>query len=153
MILGVDPGTAAGAFAVIGLRDKHIYCAATFEDWLQVHSLLQPFYPYVHGAVIEQITTRPGEGRGGACKFCANYGGWQALAEIVAMKVELVVPRRWQSKVGGREVKYNSKNRIEQVCREVWPDSWVWNTSSKKKLHGLTDALGIALYGHYLFSS
>ena len=151
-VLGIDPGTVAGAYAVIGLEQPVVYGVYLFNGWPDVHNNLLPHYHAIVGSVVEKISSRPGEGRVGSCIFCANFGGWEAIAQIISAPTVSVVPRKWQSSVGGRAVKYRSKERIAEVCRELWPDLFIWQTKDKKKLYGYTDALGIALYARSLYT-
>jgi hypothetical protein len=152
VVLGADPGTAYGAYAVVGVRTRTIYVVEQFVDWKTVYTNLHPLFPHFVGTVIERISSRPGEGRVGGCAFCANYGGWQAVAEMLQVPYELVVPIKWQAKIGGRLVKKNSKARIAEVCKEKWPIHSIWGCRNKKELYGYTDALGIALYATHLYS-
>lgn len=150
-VLGVDPGNESGAFAIL-TETRQIAELHSFTDWNTVGKLLARHKHDLIGAVVEAIATRPHENRVAACSFCGNYGGWQALVQILGIKHAFLPPIHWQPEVAGRRIpKGKSKETIAQTVMMLWPREERLQNISKKKLYGYTDALGIALRAYQIY--
>lgn len=95
--------------------------------------------------VLEQVSAMPGQGVKSMFSFGSNYGGWQALLEILQIPYQLVIPRKWQAAILGSFPKGESKVRALSFCQKRFP-----HLNLKKKDDGICDALCIALYAKHL---
>jgi crossover junction endodeoxyribonuclease RuvC len=141
MILGIDPGKSGG-FALItetgGIAyafDKH-----TPTDIVQILRLVAPT---IKIAYIERVSAMPKQGVVSVFTFGQNYGWWQGVLTALGIRIERVVPLKWQTYMGCRTG--GDKNVSKARAQELFPE--------EKITHAVADALLIAEYGRRVQSN
>lgn len=103
-VAGIDPGFS-GAIGIIDGEHVEVHDmpvagigAGKFVDGGAVFSILKK--AGVRTIVIEQVSSRPGQGVATTFRFGSAYGAVLAIAMAVGAKVELVTPVKWKRKYG-----------------------------------------------------
>ena len=159
-ILGVDPGSASGGFALYGMGD---------DDWepklLEVFNLPTmkskgrgsqvniiglrdklSAVSWTH-AFIENVQARPQEGRGSGFKFGVGCGIIQGLVIGSGKLFEMVPPSVWKPKLGLNNDKDYSRTRAIQMFPEMAA------AFELKKSHNLAESALIAYFGYMRLES
>lgn len=107
LIVGVDPGlsgavgflNADGTYA--GVEDMPVVIATTGRKELDAAGLAETLRAYGPScAIVERVSSRPGEGAVGAFSFGATYGGILAVLAALQIPTALVAPAVWKRKAG-----------------------------------------------------
>ncbi len=135
-----DPGVTGG-WAVIN-DQADLVESAPFSSWKNIHSILKDLNSHDKLCfALEHVHAMPKQGVSSTFSFGANYGGWQALLEILELSYILVTPQKWQKAILGSFPKGESKKRAFEYLTRRYPA-----TKFLKGDHGVVDALCIALY-------
>jgi crossover junction endodeoxyribonuclease RuvC len=152
-ICGIDVGLT-GAWAIV---DGHrvvfvdhyllhlIKRGGTTKSYLDlggIHELLRQ-HPVDH-TYIEEVGTRPGEGRVSAHRFGKAAGQIEGLVVGLGRPYSLVTPQRWQRVAGCGP----SPDAARQRAGQLYPDAVQFLT--RKKDAGRADAILIAHYGFHI---
>lgn len=153
-ILGVDPGSATGGFALYGMGpdDFQPELQAAFDlptlkskgrgteiDILELRDRLAGLV-WDH-AYIELVQARPGEGRGSGFKFGVGCGIIQGVVVGRGKPFTRIPPGVWKPKMGLNSDKEFSRTRALQLFPEKS------SLFRLKKSHNLAEAALIAYYG------
>lgn len=107
LICGIDPGVGGaigflntdGTYA--GVEDMPVVIATTGRKELDAAALAETLRAYgPSGAIVERVSSRPGEGAVGAFSFGATYGGILAVLAALQIPTTLVQPAVWKRKAG-----------------------------------------------------
>ncbi len=153
--LGVDPGLS-GAFAAIArdgsimhlfdmplVRDTH---ATKNRNNVCEHSLRDELISFkhehgqIHMAVVEMVSTRPGQAAGGVLRTGINFGKIQGILAALCVPTHNVAPAKWKKYMGLNSDKEASLG----LARAKWPSSEYF---ALKKHDGRAEAALIAEYG------
>jgi crossover junction endodeoxyribonuclease RuvC len=144
--IGLDPGSASGAWAIIGSEQTYIGCGDIKShdgriDVVFLHQILlnaKKMFDEIYIAV-ELVGVRPGQGIASSGKFMRAAGAIEATAALTGAPMILVTPQRWKKHHGliGTE-----KKASLELARQRWPDAPL----KLIKHHGRADALLMALW-------
>lgn len=109
------------------------------EDWRAFHGEFR--------CVIEQASTRPGQGASSGLKTGVGFGLVLGILAAQRVSVERVSPQRWQAAILGTIEKGTAKDRSRAKAQELYPHADL----GRRKTQDRSDALLIALYGHRLW--
>jgi len=143
VILGVDPGlTGAIAFYYPehpgGIVVYDIPVADGEVDTDTLTGIIRGLAPTV--AVIERVSSMPGQGVSSTFKFGATYGALRAVVSVLQIPQHLVTPAKWKAHFRLSKDKEEARARALQL----WPGAGYF---ARKKDHGRAEAALIALYG------
>ena len=154
-VLGVDPGSASGGFALFGMGDDdweprlyEVFNLPTMKSkgrGNQVNILaLRDKLAAINWttAYIENVQARPMEGRGSGFKFGVGCGIIQGLVIGRGRPFEMVPPSVWKPKLGLNNDKEYSRTRAIQMFPEQA------DLFALKKSHNLAEAALISYYGY-----
>lgn len=146
LVVGLDPGSASGAWGMVDQYGKYIDCGSIFanDGRIDAKNLMQilTFYRDMHDQIIiavEDVGVRPGQGIASSGKFMRAAGAIEAVAAIMGDSMVLVRPQVWKKHHGliGTE-----KLASLEMARTLWPEAPL----KLKKNHNQADALLIALW-------
>lgn len=153
-VVGIDPGQTGGialltprtaTARVMPLLPKEEWKdAGSPIDWRTFHSLLLEWSPEL--AVIERVSSMPGQGVASTFKFGSNYGGLLAAVQGLAIPHRLVVPRVWKKNVLGEDFNHDKAGAAAFVACQHPELSLLPTPRSKKPHDGMADAICIAHY-------
>lgn len=117
MYLGIDPGSRSGAIVALddqGLFAGSISLAETPHD---VADFIFDSKP--KRALLERVSSMPGQGVASSFKFGASYG--MCLGLLAGLKVQFrqVAPSKWQQKMHCRTK--GDKRVSKRKAQELWP--------------------------------
>ena len=146
IVVGLDPGSASGAWGMVDQYGKYIDCGNILSDDGRVdvktlHKILQ-FYRDMHDEMhiaVEDVHTMPGQGISSSGKFMRAAGAIEAVATMMGDSMVLVRPQVWKKYHGliGTE-----KAASLELARSLWPEAPL----KLKKDHNKADALLMALW-------
>jgi len=146
LIIGLDPGSASGAWGMVDQHGKYIDCGAILSDEgrIEVESLfaILRFYADQYDEVyiaVEDVHTMPNQGIASSGKFMRAAGAIEAVATIVGNKMILVRPQLWKKH---HNLIGTEKAASLELARSIWPEAPL----KLKKHHNQADALLIALW-------
>ena len=128
-VIGIDPGLT-GAVAqwdgseLIVLPIPTIFMGKKrFVDWGKLYNTLWFSWPAnieeVDEVFLEQVSTRPGEGRVSAFNFGQTFGGLKVLVVcMIDRPATLVTPRTWKKYFGLSA----DKREAVELAAKLWPD-------------------------------
>lgn len=136
LYLGLDPGQS-GAIAAL-MPNGTVVCCITLKDTEHdICNSLRSLIEYHHTcAMLERVSSMPGQGVASSFKFGANYGFLRGLLVALQIPFEEVTPSKWQGYLKCRSK--GDKNVTKAAAQRKWP--------SEKITHGNADALLIAEY-------
>ncbi len=142
IFIGLDPGSASGAYGVINEEGKYITCGEipvvdNRVDALSLYIAIKTQFD-CHIAV-ENVHTMPGQGISSSGKFMRAAGAIEATAVLTGAKVTLVSPQVWKR---FHELLGTEKKASLLLARSLWPDAPL----NLAKHHGRADALLMALW-------
>lgn len=148
-ILGVDPGGASGAIALITENGMHaewypMPMAGKDIDTYGLACLIAGFEADV--AFVEKVHAMPGNGAVAMFSFGRSYGTILGVLGALGLKVELVTPQAWKKVIlaGGKK----DKDAAIAYCSRAFPKvSLLTTPRCKKPNNNAADALCIAQYG------
>jgi Holliday junction resolvasome RuvABC endonuclease subunit len=147
MILGIDPGSVSGAFALIDMDcniievgdlpvvDRQVNAAALFS-MLDTHI---QFTGAIHAAVIETVGAMPKQGIASTFRFGVAVGLIHGVVVSCHIPIHNVTPSKWKRF-------YNLDSDGEKsraMAQRFWPQC---QALSHKKDHGRAEALLLARY-------
>lgn len=142
-IIGIDPGSVSGAWAVIWpdarmtvgdlpVVDRNIDPAALADLILRAE---------VSRAVVEQVGARPGQGVSSMFAFGRSYGCILGVLGALGIRVQLVTPQKWKKAFSLTADKEVSRSRAIQRFPQIA------SSLARKKDAGRAEAAFLALYG------
>ncbi len=142
---GIDPGQG-GALAIIS-NDMQTAYAWDFPDSIEaaadlLREVVLDHHPVLTG--IEKVGAMPKQGVSSTFKFGQNYGAWLGALSALQIAHIIVTPAKWQRSVldsGSGD----TKTRSLSMARRLFPGVEL----SRKKDHGRSDALLLALYARH----
>ena len=149
-ILGIDPGLS-GCLATYDGTKTRLYPIVSIKqkrgraiEWDKLCETIRPAMVSMT-AYLEQVSTRPGEGRVSAFKFGYVSGGLRGILAYARVPTVMVTPQKWKKHFG---LSADKRQAVELAC-EKFPDV-------KEKFYGprgglrdgLAEAALIALYGY-----
>ena len=141
-ICAIDPGlTGAVAFYfpeqdAISVYDMPVVDkdvdAASLADMLR---RLKPDF-----AIVEKVSSRPGEGVSSAFKFGSGWGIVRGVIAALGVPMRLVTPQRWKKSMGLDA----DKEKSRAMALRKWPSRS--ELFARKKDHGSAEAALLGLY-------
>lgn len=152
LILGVDPGLS-GALAwitpdtqrIVAIEDMPVTAAASGTGRSEISPAALSMLvtrDNLLSAVLERVSSRPGEGVSSAFKFGTGYGMIQGVLAAHGVPVRFVTPQVWKRAMGIPSGA--PKDASRQRAMEAFPTQAL--LFSRKKDHGRADAALLALY-------
>ncbi|MBU1170284.1 MAG: hypothetical protein KKD44_12035 [Proteobacteria bacterium] len=138
--IGIDPGQN-GAAALISEEamdyfdwpGDSVLAAKEIREWVEDYDITL--------ALIEKVSSRPGNGTVSMFKFGVNCGVWHGILSAFKIPFTLVAPREWQKGLITPTDGIDPKQRSLVVARRLFPGADL----CLKKHHGRSDALLMAL--------
>lgn len=140
--IGLDPGSASGAYGIIDHDGKYVTCGdiPTVDSRVDARALFDLINLFVESYyAVESVHTMTGQGIASSGKFMRAAGAIEATAALTGAPMVLVTPQRWKKHHGliGTE-----KKASLELARQRWPDAPL----KLAKHHGRADALLMALW-------
>lgn len=149
-VLGIDPGLS-GCLATHNGTETILYPIKSIKQKrgraIEWDSLCESIRPAMISMVayLEQVSTRPGEGRVSAFKFGYVSGGLRGILAYARVPVVMVTPQKWKKYFG---LSADKRQAVELAC-EKFPDIKDQFYGPRGGLRdGLAEAALIALYGY-----
>jgi len=139
-ILGIDPG-ASGGIAWISEDGTHVRAAKMPDTNHDLANILQEYPSRL--AILERVSSRPGQGVSSTFKFGTNFGLIQGVLSALVIPYELVTPTVWQKAMGC--LSKGDKNVTKAAAQRLFP--------SLKITHATADALLLAEYGRRVWNA
>ena len=143
-ILGVDPG-ASGGLAIVNSKTLKLVRGIRMPTYkIRGKSIVSPGGVYAFGdgvkievAVIEMVHAMPKQGVSSSFSFGRSTGAVEAIAHLMASRIEWVPPRAWK-----QHFKLSSsKQESIDAAQAMFGEGWVWH---KKADDGIAEAALIA---------
>jgi crossover junction endodeoxyribonuclease RuvC len=96
-------------------------------------------------AVIEKVSSMPGQGVASTFTFGCGYGQLQGLLAGLGIPYELVTPQSWKKAILAGTTK--DKDAAIAYCRRAFPDVPLIMPRCRKEHDGIADALCLLQYG------
>jgi crossover junction endodeoxyribonuclease RuvC len=141
-ICGIDPGVSG---AVAFLLDKHwaVYDMRIVANALNPAALRDLLHTHApEKCFLEFATTHPKDGRVGAFRYGALWGGIRAVLACCDVPYELVTPGKWKAFYGLRQT---DKEASRAKALMLFPD--IAGSLCLKKHHGRAESVPITHYG------
>jgi crossover junction endodeoxyribonuclease RuvC len=140
--IGLDPGSASGAYGVIDQDGNYVACGdiPTVDGRVCAVALFDCIHATcLRYLAVEDVHTMPKQGIASSGKFMRAAGAIEATAALTGSPMILVTPQRWKKHHGliGTE-----KKASLELARQRWPDAPL----KLVKHHGRADALLMALW-------
>jgi crossover junction endodeoxyribonuclease RuvC len=151
LIIGVDPGSISGAFALLRFRDGVDPDAATVGDlpvvdkmvnaaaWASELENVMRGFPHTF-AVVESVNAFPGQGVSSSFRFGQGFGIILGVLGALQIPVTLVSPAKWKKAYA---LDRDGEKSRALACR-LYPQ--IAHAMSRKKDHGRAEALLLATY-------
>lgn len=144
--IGVDPGSASGAWAAINHNGEFIGCGDIQSVDGRVGA--RTLYNSLRGCVssfdtamiaVESVHSMPKQGIASTSKFMRAAGSIEAVAELTGYSFVLVTPQTWKKHHGliGTE-----KSASLDLARSMFPEAPL----TRQKDHGRADALLMSVW-------
>ena len=157
MYLGIDPGFS-GALAVlddklniIHYQDMPIIEVAKKRELNEpeLRNIFQRFSPKYNNLIvgIEKSQTMPGQGIVSTGRYMASYGFLRGLCVGLGLHYVLIRPPTWKKAMLADMPK--EKGSSIQKVNQIYPEIKL----TRKKDHGISDAILIARYLYYITST
>lgn len=122
-IIGVDPGSSGGGYAVLSLDGKVLYTGVfknrSPHDFAE--DLQEPGIGSVALVWLEKVHAMPGQGVVSMFSFGENFGMIQGVLATLKLPFELINPVEWQRLQGIKpRLKNNKKKGIIGESQTVW---------------------------------
>lgn len=136
LYLGVDPGKS-GAIAVL-TQNGSVACVVRLDQTEHdiVDSVRQVVAEQRCCAMLERVSSMPGQGLSSTFKFGQSYGFLRGLLVSLRIPFEDVTPATWQGYLKCRSK--GDKNVTKAAAQRKWP--------GEKIIHATADSLLIAEY-------
>jgi len=146
-LIGIDPGVSGGIAYIFCDKDfniKHI-TAMKFNEFSSI-ALFDLALEYSNNQFVylEQVSGVSGESAMNAFTFGTNYGEWKGIIKSYGLKINYVLPLKWQSMVAGEHVgkpRNERKDIYKEIAKEICKDYKFRVTKA------IADAVLIAYYG------
>lgn len=153
LVMGIDPGSVSGAWAVLNTEDTELVMAGDVPS-LERQISPQMFVSIVKRwnpdlVVIEKVGPMPKQGLSSTFNFGVGYGILQGVFGSHGFSMEYVAPGAWKKKVG---LIGTDKDASRLLCLRRWPDKGA-GLFSRKKDGNRADATLIAEYGVHVWNS
>lgn len=140
-IIGIDPGSVSGAYAILGEDHEYVNDLPTVDKGLNAPELARLFraeLPFV--SVLERVGAMPKQGVSSSFNFGRAYGTIIGVLAALEVPTILVTPTMWKG-----HYRLNGKDRDRDAGRELairlYPHV---HGLARKKDGGRADALLIA---------
>ncbi len=138
--IGIDPGVTGAIAIIYAPGDMSVY---DFEDGDVLSELIQ-----ISGtpckAVIEKVSSMPGQGVSSTFKFGTNFGQWIGRLEALGIPFDFVTPQKWKKAMFDSMPKSNVKEMSRDRARRIFPQ--MAEFFKRKKDHNRAEALLLAAY-------
>lgn len=135
-IVGIDPGSASGSYAVLTLDGKVLFTGCFKKK--SPHDFKNDMKLSIIGSIalvwVEKVGAMPGQGIVSAFHFAENFGMIQGVLATLEVPHEIIRPLEWQRLLGIKpRVKKNKKkgitgesttewkNRLKAVAQRLFP--------------------------------
>jgi len=150
MILSIDPGNSGG-LAFLGTRDSALLALYSmplrdslsaghtrhFVDGVRVAQLIRAHQPVC--AVVERVSSRPGQGVAGVFAFGRGIGVLEGVLQACDIPITYVAPQVWKRHHG---LIKQGKDKSLAMARQLYPDAELHLV----KHEGRAEAILIGLY-------
>jgi crossover junction endodeoxyribonuclease RuvC len=151
-VLGIDPG-ATGAACLL-MDDGGV----SFLDWPKDHDLYavrDQLYAWnreyvLKGAVLEKVSSMPGQGVKSMFSFGTNNGLWLMGLTFIDVPLFRPTPQQWQKSLVTKSDGGDPKTRAYQVARRLFPQAVLKGPQGGIKT-GRCDALLMACFARDYF--
>lgn len=154
--IGIDPGSAGYICVLVPELDKRVFMEMSNNPLAIREFLRASTQKYqIQIVMIEDVAPVPGTSAGSNFKFGWNAGGINWLVESMALKLDRVRPKKWQSTLNirvaqslkGTARKRAIKKKTAEVVGQLYPHT---NLTGPRGglLDGKSDSLAIA---HFAF--
>ena len=114
-ILGIDPG-ASGGLAIVNSKTLKLVRGLRMPTYkIRGKTIVSPGGVYAFGdgvkidtAVVEAVHSMPGQGVASSFSFGRSTGAVEAIAHLMATRIEWVTPQVWKKHFGLSKVKQES---------------------------------------------
>lgn len=136
--IGIDPGNTGGISIIYGdtLEADAIKMPATEKDIIDVFRDITFHTDRKYIAVIEKVSSMPGNAARSMFTFGQNYGFLRACLHAYEISFDEVLPRKWQTYLGC--LTKGEKNVTKAKAQQLFPKI--------KVTHATADSLLIAKY-------
>ena len=148
IVCGIDPGKT-GAIALIEaingkvlIHDIPLNAKGNFIDSLGITDILKN----TDTIWLEQVASRPHDGRSSLAGFMTIYGGLRATCLLTGKDTKLILPQVWKKKLS---LIKQPKDASLDLAKELYPEASHY--LKRKKDHNRAEALLIAHYGRLYF--
>ena len=138
--IGIDPG-ASGAIAFIGTNEINVF---DFEEGDALGFLKYIRQGYTCKAVIEKVSSMPGQGVSSTFKFGTNFGQWIGRLEALGIPFDFVTPQKWKKAMFDSMPKGDMKEMSRDRAQRLFPE--MAGALKRKKDHNRAEALLLAAY-------
>ncbi len=135
LYLGVDPGKS-GAFAIVDADGAFVEAMRLDQPLQDIARWLGSNFPRIRFAMLERVSSRPGQGVSSTFKFGQSFGHCEALLAAYCIPHELVTPTTWQRKM--KCLSGGDKKVTKAAALRLWPKD--------KITHREADAMLLAEY-------
>jgi crossover junction endodeoxyribonuclease RuvC len=144
--IGIDPG-ATGAIAFINPYDNALVKVFDFEDGEALSHLqwVAETSPSLIKAVLEKVSSMPGQGVSSTFKFGTNFGTWIGRLEALMIPFDFVTPQKWRKVIFDSAAK-SVDLKAMSVSRALRIFPHMAEFLKRKKDHGRAEALLLAEY-------
>ena len=140
VFIGVDPGQT-GAIAFIGVDEINVF---DFEEGDALEYLKYIRQGNTCKAVIEKVSSMPGQGVSSTFKFGINFGQWIGRLEALGIPFSFVTPQKWKKAMFDSMSKGDVKDMSRNRALRLFPEMAA--SLKRKKDHGRAEALLLAEY-------
>lgn len=150
LVVGIDPGVT-GAIAIhdgqgVLVEDLPVMAAGKggqkVRNQINAAALAQFLRPYaseIKIAVVEQVSTMPGQGVASQGSIMRSLGCIEGVLAALGIPVEMVAPVKWKKAMGVTSDKEVSR----AAAQRLYPDAPL----ARKKDHDRAEAILLATYG------
>lgn len=156
-IMGIDPGLDGGIAIYSGGplitkimptlgTGKRTLDAGNLADWLRE----QQRQGDIDTTFLELVGAMPGQGVTSMFTFGEGYGVIKGVLAVLRIPYTLVSPRKWQTAVGVKSTKDDTKGAAMVRAVQLFPGHNFLATARSKKPHqGMVDAALLAYFGYF----
>ncbi len=141
VFIGIDPGQT-GAIAFIIAGEARVFDFDDGEALLSLKKLWLNEDPVK--AVIEKVSSMPGQGVSSTFKFGTNFGTWIGRLEALDIPFDFVTPQKWKKVMFDSMPKGDVKEMSRSRALRLFPQMAEY--LKRKKDHGRAEALLLAQY-------
>lgn len=126
--IGIDPGSASGAIAVVASAGAAAqnFPATDADTYARIESVLD-HYRFDASVVVEKILLTPKtRGFAGFQKVLGSYHALRGMLLALGVPFETLTPRQWQAEIGcpkGDKTDTQHKTELYGKARELFPNA------------------------------